>query len=528
MSLLNKPHSYELLEHEIGVLRQRIAELEARKSPLAASATYADFLFENSGESILIIDPYTMKILEANPNAARRLGYQRDELCELALEEVEMPRSRSDDDAETSWQSSVSGTFFYESAYRHKNGTLIPVEVSSRLVFWQERDVLVNFARDISWRKEAEMALRQVNSSLEQQVRQRTAELAAEKEKLEAVLGSIAEGVAMADAHKRIIYVNPAFTSLTMFSLAEAQGRSFEAMFDFAPRDLQAQAVAFVEGRVWSGEVMGMCQDGRSYPAFLTIVPILAEDGRIIGHVTSHQDISRFKALDKAQYSFITNVSHQLRTPLTNIKLYAQLVEDGLHNGKAPHYLHVLSQQADRLEHLVQDILELASLDSSDSMLEWRSVDLAEMLGQIAANNQRRAQLTQHNLLFIPAPNLPSMKGDPTRLRQIFNELLDNAFAYSPSGATITLKAAVYQEENRQWLMVQVQDNGPGIALEDQAHVFDRFFRGHPAEQGNIVGTGLGLCIAQQITQAHHGHITMESVPGQGTTFTVWLPVYVK
>jgi len=524
MSFLNIPPSNEHLEQEIGVLRQRIAELEANQSP-TSSATYADFLFENSGESILIIDPYTMKILEANPNAARRLGYRRDELVYLALDQVEMPRSLDEYQAETSWQSSASGTFFYESAYRHKNGTLIPVEVSSRLVFWQGRDVLINFARDIRWRKEAETALRQVNSSLEQQVRQHTAELAAEKEKLEAVLGSIAEGVAMADANKKIVYVNPAFTSLTLFSLAEAQMQSFEAIFDFAPRDLQAQAAAFAEGKAWSGEVVGLCQDGRFYPTVLTIVPILADDGRLTGYVTSHQDISRFKALDKAQYSFITNVSHQLRTPLTNIKLYTQLVEDGLSNGRAAHYLHVLGQQAERLEHLVQDILELASLDSSESIFEWRPVDVGEMLRQMVDNNQRRAQLAQQAVTFAAPDSLPLFMGDPARLRQVFNELLDNAFAYSPPGTTIALTASLHDVENRQWLTVRVQDNGPGIAPEDQAHVFDRFFRGHPAEQGNIVGTGLGLCIAQQITQAHHGHINMQSEPGQGTTFTVWLPL---
>ncbi|MCB8979332.1 MAG: PAS domain S-box protein [Ardenticatenaceae bacterium] len=524
MSFINKFQSNELLQQEVGILRQRIAELEAQNQPSAAAA-YADFLFENSGESILIIDPYTMKILEANPNAARRLGYRRAELCDLALDQVEMPRSLNDDDAESAWQSSVSGTFFYESAYRHNNGTLIPVEVSSRLVFWQGRDVLINFVRDISWRKETETALRLVNNSLEEQLRQHAADLAAEKEKLEAVLGSIAEGVAMADANKKIVYVNTAFSSLTMYGLAEAQGRSFETMFDFAPRDLQAQTTAFAEGKVWSGEVVGLCQDGRTYPTVLTIVPILDEDGRITGYVTSHQDISRFKALDKAQYSFITNVSHQLRTPLTNIKLYTQLVEDGLSNGKAVHYLHVLSQQADRLEHLVQDILELASLDSTENVLDWRPVDLAEILRQVILSNQRRMQLAQQTLRYSLPEDLPIIKADPARLRQVFSELLDNAFAYTPAGTDITLEAALFEDGTRQWLKVEVQDKGPGIAPEDQAHVFDRFFRGHPAEQGNIVGTGLGLCIAQQITQAHHGHIAMESTPGQGTKFTVWLPV---
>lgn len=524
MSFLENSQSNDHLQQEIGILRQRIAELESNKKP-GLTAAYADFLFENSGETIFIIDPYTMKILDANPNAARRLGYRREKLCQMGLDQIEMPRPLDDYDAETSWQSSVSGTFFYEGLYRHKNGTLIPVEVSSRLVFWQKRDVLINFARDIRWRKEADNALRQVNSSLEQQVRQRTAELAAEKEKLEAVLGSIAEGVAMAGADKKIVYVNPAFVNLTMYSLAEAQAHSFEAFFDFAPRDLQAQAAAFAKGTAWSGEVKGLCQDGRSYPTVLTIVPILDEYGRIDGYVTSHQDISRFKALDKAQYSFITNVSHQLRTPLTNIKLYTQLLNGNLHNGKAAHYLNILGSQAERLEHLVQDILELASLDSSESGFDWRPIDLAELLQQMTESSQSRAQSQQQALRCTIQTDLPLFLGDPGRLRQVFSELLDNAFAYAPAGATIEVDVAAQLEEDHHWITITVQDDGPGIALEDQAHVFDRFYRGHPADQGHIIGTGLGLCIAQQITQAHHGHITLQSEPGVGTTFTVWLPV---
>ena len=136
MDVLENSHSTEKLQHEIAILRQRIAELEGNKAA-ARSANCADFLFENSGETILIIDPYTMQILDANPNAARRLGYRRAELCQMILDQLEMPRLLSDDDAETSWQSSVSGTFFYESKYRHKNGSLIPVEVSSRLVCWE-------------------------------------------------------------------------------------------------------------------------------------------------------------------------------------------------------------------------------------------------------------------------------------------------------------------------------------------------------------------------------------------------------
>ena len=526
MDGLQNSQSDKNLQQEIGILRQRIAELESDKAD-RSTTNYADFLFENSGETILIIDPYNMKILDANPNAARRLGYRRSELRQMAMEQIEMPRLLDATDAETSWQSAVSGTFFYEGQYRHRDGSLIPVEVSSRLVFWQGQDVLINFARYISWRKEAEQALRQVNTSLERQVRERTAELAAEKEKLEAVLGSVAEAVTMIDTDRTILYVNHAFIRMTGFDFMEARHINFNALFEFSHADQQAQADAFALGMAWSGEVKGVRTDDRNYPTLLTMVPMMDEDGRISGYVTSHQDISRFQALDKAQYSFITNVTHQLRTPLTNIKLYAELLEAGINSGKSMHYLHVLVSQAERLEHLVQDILELASLDSTEAVLDWRTIDIAEMFQQICEGNQARARRQKQTLHCQIEPDIPQVTGDPSRMRQAIGELLDNAFAYTPTEGHITATVAAPIEDNRQWITIMIQDDGPGILPEEQAHIFERFFRGTLAEQGHITGTGLGLCISQQIIQAHHGFLTVHSAPGEGASFTIWLPVDV-
>lgn len=527
MDGLQNPGSDETLQQEIGLLRQRIAELEANEAKNRA-ATYADFLFENSGETILIIDPYTMNILEANPNAARRLGYRRSELRQMSMDQIELPRLLDATEAETAWQSSVSGTFFYEGEYRHQDGSIIPVEVSSRLVFWQGQDVLINFARDIRWRKETEKALRQINDTLERQVRERTAELAAEKEKLEAVLGSIVEAVAMMDTRRIIMYVNPAFITMTGFGVAEVQNIHFDTLFDFSGHDQQAQADSFALGIAWSGEVKGWRKDGRSYPTILTIVPMLDENGRVSGYVTSHQDLSRFQALDKAQYSFITNVTHQLRTPLTNIKLYTELLQSGITSGKPQHYLAVLASQAERLEHLVQDILELASLESSENALDWRQTNLAEMVYQICQGNQVRAQQQQQTLHCHIKGDIPHIVGDPGRLRQAFGELLDNAFAYTPAGGKIAVEVAAPVEDHRQWITITISDDGPGISPEEQAHIFERFFRGALAEQGHISGTGLGLCLSQQIAHAHHGHLTLNSELGMGSCFTLWLPVTVS
>ncbi len=522
MNFSENSQTIEDLHNEIDSLRRRIVELESGKLS-APPASYADFIFENSGESILIIDPYTLKILDANPNAARRLGFRRSELCQMRLDEIEMPRPA--EMKEIAWQSSTSGTFFYEGQYRHKSGTLIPVEVSSRMVSWEGLDVLLNFVRDIRWRKEAEDALRLINGSLEQQVQQRTAELAAEKEKLEAVLGSIVEGVAMMDATKKIVYVNPAFVLLTNYTTSEVQSVSFDSLFDCAAEVMQDQVATLALGKTWNGEVTGRRKDGFIYPAILTIVPLPDANGRINGYVTSHQDISRFKALDKAQYSFITNVSHQLRTPLTNIKLYMQLLEGSLRvSQKTSHYLRILGAETERLEHLVQDILEMVSLDGSEIMLDLQPLQLDPFIPQLVEAYQVRAEANQQSLTSHIQGPMPILSADATRLRQALAELLDNALAYTPKGGTISLEVSAPVSAERQWVSIVVQDNGPGIPEDEQPRIFERFFRGEVAGQGNIAGTGLGLCIAQQIVQAHHGYVRVQSASNGGSRFTVWLP----
>lgn len=122
---------------------------------------------------------------------------------------------------------------------------------------------------------------------------------------------------------------------------------------------------------------------------------------------------------------------------------------------------------------------------------------------------------------------MPQLTGDPARLRQAIGELLDNAFAYTPAGGQITLGTGLSHADNRHWVTITITDTGPGISAEEQTHIFERFFRGALAEQGHILGTGLGLCISQQIAQAHHGYLTLESELGVGTSFTIWLPVGV-
>lgn len=122
-------------------------------------------------------------------------------------------------------------------------------------------------------------------------------------------------------------------------------------------------------------------------------------------------------------------------------------------------------------------------------------------------------------------PDVPAVPADMRMLTQVLNNLLTNATAYTPHGGTITVRTRTQAAEGQTWATFAVEDTGPGISREEQAHLFERFFRGQAARAGNVSGTGLGLAICHEIIKRHQGRITVESQLGQGSTFTVWLPV---
>jgi PAS domain S-box-containing protein len=364
---------------------------------------------------------------------------------------------------------------------------------------------------------------------LESEVAARTAEIRAEQEKSETILRNIGDAIAVTDLERRIQYVNAAFTRLTGYPAEAVVGRypNFLIAERMPESDWQSVLVALAQGEEWQGEITIRRQDGRSYDAAVTTAPVRDAEGQLVGFVSSHQDISQRKQLGRARRRFMTNVSHELRTPVTNIKLYASLLQKRVSAEKTDRYLRVLDEQADRLSHLVQDILEMTALDGGRAPAAWETVDPADLIRTMVTRYASRAQAAGLSLVARPVPaGLPAAKGDPSRLFQALEEIVENAIRFTPADGQVTLDAGSILHDAQHWVTVSVHDTGPGISPEEQERVFDRFFRGSLAESGHIPGTGLGLSIAQEIMQAHGGRVTVESrgVPGQGCTFILWLP----
>jgi signal transduction histidine kinase len=223
---------------------------------------------------------------------------------------------------------------------------------------------------------------------------------------------------------------------------------------------------------------------------------------------------------------FVSNVSHELRTPATTIKLYANLLDRHLDDReKLLSYLDALRQEADHQARLVEEILQISRIDAGRMELDLASIPLGELVSDLLAERQLRAEERGLALEYQASPSELIALIDPQRIEQVIDNLVDNAFRYTPQGGRVTVATDEVEEQGRGWAVLRVIDTGMGIPEEEQPHLFERFFRGERAQEQNITGTGLGLAIVKEIVALHGGRVTVESTVDEGSTFSVWLPL---
>jgi two-component system OmpR family sensor kinase len=231
----------------------------------------------------------------------------------------------------------------------------------------------------------------------------------------------------------------------------------------------------------------------------------------------------RVQVSQQSQRDFIANVSHELKTPLTSIQGFSQAILDG--TVRAPEALQqaagVIYTESGRMYRLVLDLLVLARLEGGTADLQHTPLDLELLLKSVIEKFKPQAEKAQVTL-GAEISSLPTMFGDGDRLAQVFTNLVDNALKFTPAGGSVQVSAT--PENNA--ILIRVRDTGPGIALQDQQRIFERFYQVDKSRRGGSGrGVGLGLPIAFQVIQAHQGRLWVESIPGQGATFVVRLPV---
>jgi signal transduction histidine kinase len=225
------------------------------------------------------------------------------------------------------------------------------------------------------------------------------------------------------------------------------------------------------------------------------------------------------KELDRLKTKFVSDVSHELRTPATNLSLYLDLMERGRPE-RREQYTAVLRRQIGRLITMIEDILNLSRLDMDK--IEWQivSLDVNEVIRQVAANRQPETETTLSPTLEL-RKNIPPILGDRKQISLVVNNVLNNAVNYTPQGHIIV---RTDWDEAANQIIIEVEDSGIGIPQDELAHIFDRFYRGSNVSQSAIAGTGLGLSIVKEVVALHHGHIAVSSAPGLGTLVRITFP----
>jgi two-component system phosphate regulon sensor histidine kinase PhoR len=249
--------------------------------------------------------------------------------------------------------------------------------------------------------------------------------------------------------------------------------------------------------------------------------PIIGTNDEWKGIVLVFHDISELKKLEQMRKDFVANVSHELKTPITSIKGFSETLLDGALSDQqtAEYFLSIILKESDRLQTLIQDLLDLSKIEQQGFQLSIQSCDLTEILEDIAIILQGKSKDKEVELSVSLPEGLLIIEGDLYRLKQIFINLINNALTYTPKGGIVHVKV----EKHDQYALVTVSDTGIGIKPDEIPRIFERFYRVDRARSRNSGGTGLGLAIVKHLVEAHKGQISVSSKVGEGTTFTVKL-----
>lgn len=348
-----------------------------------------------------------------------------------------------------------------------------------------------------------------------EKLQKQIAKRAREKDRLHTVLQVMTDGVLIVNRHGEVRLLNPAAAHI----LQTKPERALRHSFIQAVRDHRIV------------EVFVRCQQsGRSETALLeldrdrfwrmVVTPFLRGDAQ--GYLVVFQDLTRLHQLQTVRQDFISNISHELRTPIASLRALVETLSDGaLDDQQAAHrFLRHMEVEVDALSQMVQELLDLARIESGKASLHLAATPTLALLQRAADRLQAQAARAQVTLRMEGVTNLPPVYVDGSRVEQVLTNLIHNAIKFTPPKGEIRLAANAY---DNQTMLVKVTDSGVGIAPEDLPRVFERFYKADRARSGG--GTGLGLAIAKHIVQAHGGRIWVESRVGKGSTFFFTLPL---
>lgn len=354
----------------------------------------------------------------------------------------------------------------------------------------------------------------------------------------QAILEAVADGVLVTGPNNRISFINQSAAQILDLEPGRVIGQSldvFGGLFGKSAgtwmetiRNWSDGPMAYEPGDTFAEQLD--LENGRI--VLVHLAPVIFQND-FLGTVSIFRDITHEVEVDRLKSEFVATVSHELRTPMTSIRGYVDVLlmgAAGAVNENQVHFLNIVKNNTERLNILVNDLLDVSRIESGRVTLSPQALDIREIAEDVIGDVLRRSQEENKPMaLSLDAPKkLPAVYGDIERVRQILGNLVDNAYHYTPENGTITVQ--IHTPNGGKEVQVDVKDTGVGIPLEDQSRVFERFYRGEHPLVLQTPGTGLGLSIVKEIVEMHKGRIWMKStgVPGDGSTFSFTLPVYER
>lgn len=351
-----------------------------------------------------------------------------------------------------------------------------------------------------------------------------------EKDKLATVLESIGDGVFVLDEQQRILIVNETTEQISGFSRDELVGQHYFEKLKFVFEKDHTENIAFID-RVYregiktdmTNHTLLLTKGGGQVSVADSAAPLKNESGVVIGVVVVFRDVSEERKVERMKDEFISLASHQLRTPLTAAKwVSARLLKPktGPLNEEQSEMVQDIQESMDRLIVLVNDLLDISRIESGRIEVEPTQLNVTSLVESVTKELASLFEQKDQSLGLEMGSNIPEITSDPKLVRQVILNLLTNASKYTPEKGKVT----VGMEAGEGSIILRVSDTGVGIPLNQQEHIYERFFRASNVTQDGNEGTGLGLYLVKQVTDLLGGQVRFESAEGKGTTFWVTLP----
>lgn len=511
--------------------RQRQANLvrERETAELARKRSSARFgmVMQGANDIILLLDE-ELRIEDANRQAVETYGWSKEELVGMSARQLRTDdEATAFDDVTSRAKAAVGAT--YETIHRRKDGTTLPVEVSSRFVEIEGRHQWLSIIRDITERRRAQETLERFNSELEQQVEQRTAELAARNNETQRLLDAMPDTVLLCDEHGTLLSARsvryPAVVGLVT-------GRPVPGtlpMVDAAVREIVGlmHAATLATGQTEVREFERPLEPGRTFWLEARATAIGSRVLIILREISERKrhdlgvlaNLEREKQLSEMKSQFISVASHEFRTPLAAAVGSLELLErhaSKLTEAKRVELITRIQRSLGRLTSIMDDVLQLSRADSGRIKVQRMEIDLVRFVEDIVRDVET-GDRQQHHFAF-QAPGGPCVvPADTKLLHHILTNLVSNAVRYSPAGTAV----AVTLEIGATAFALTVADDGIGIPAAERDRIFEPFARG--SNVGQIAGTGLGLNIVKRYTELMGGRIELLA-SARGAVFRVTLP----